>query len=146
MELKSKYNSLVFGWMPLLLLIAAAGGTAYVKIFNPKGPTVVKKRVLSEFAKQVLLTFDELQIQPDAAAFIKEVDADNGLSQALANGLDIGSKRRFQKLVDKYKDNEAFRAAVVAAGGDPAACGSPSPDEKIPAEDCEKKSLNLLDP
>jgi len=77
---------------------------------------------------------------------MKDLDADAKLTDALARGLDENSKIRFQELVGKHEKSDKFRAAVVAAGGDPAACGAPSPDEKDPVEDCGKKPLNLLDP
>ncbi len=126
--------------LPLLLSLSLIIGCAKSEAPSTAPPT------LSDFGKQVLLNLDELKIQPGAKGFMKDLDADAALSKSLAQGLDADAKERFQKLISKHEKSSEFRQAVVAAGGDPAACGAPSPDEKDPEPDCEKKTINLLDP
>jgi hypothetical protein len=113
--------------LPLLCLIVATG---CAKSGSTEPPAPSGK--LSDFAKEVLMTMEELKVQPGARPFIDDIDKDAALQDALARGLDPEAKEKFQKLVDKHGKNESFRKAVIAAGGDPAACGEPKPEESDP--------------
>jgi len=138
--------------LPALLLGAVA--------CSKKQPAPAPVR-LNDFAKEVLLTLNDLKVQPGAAACMNDLDADPELQAALVGGLDSQSKTRFQELVNKHGKSAVFREAVVAAGGDPTTCGAPKPGDTDPGCEAEtaakspdllsgpppkKNAKNLLDP